>query len=142
MPDLILHHYPSSPFSEKMRLVLGYKKLGWKSVVIPAIMPKPDVLALTGGYRKTPFLQVVYNNGGWRAPRFSAAAIHPDGYASRGADIGTSFEPSPDYAGIAAAAGGALAQTIRRADEVEPAVQRALHAVRDEGRCAVIDAIL
>ncbi len=58
MPDLILHHYPRSPFSEKIRLVMGYKKLGWKSVVIPAIMPKPDVLALTGGYRKTPFLQV------------------------------------------------------------------------------------
>jgi glutathione S-transferase len=57
-PDLILHHYPSSPFSEKIRLVLGHKKLAWKSVVIPAIMPKPDVLALTGGYRKTPFLQV------------------------------------------------------------------------------------
>ncbi|MEO5669618.1 MAG: glutathione S-transferase family protein [Ramlibacter sp.] len=58
MPDLILHHYPSSPFSEKIRLVLGYKKLAWKSVVIPAIMPKPDVIALTGGYRKTPFMQV------------------------------------------------------------------------------------
>ncbi|HSV34400.1 MAG TPA: glutathione S-transferase family protein [Ramlibacter sp.] len=58
MPDLILHHYPSSPFSEKIRLALGHKKLGWKSVMIPAIMPKPDVLALTGGYRKTPFLQV------------------------------------------------------------------------------------
>ncbi len=58
MPDLILHHYPSSPFSEKIRLALGYKKLGWKSVVIPAIMPKPDVLSLTGGYRKTPFMQV------------------------------------------------------------------------------------
>lgn len=58
MPDLILHHYPSSPFSEKIRLALGYKKLAWKSVIIPAIMPKPDVIALTGGYRKTPFLQV------------------------------------------------------------------------------------
>ena len=58
MPDLILHHYPTSPFSEKVRLVLGYKQLAWKSVIIPAIMPKPDVLALTGGYRKTPFLQV------------------------------------------------------------------------------------
>jgi glutathione S-transferase len=58
MPDLILHHYPSSPFSEKIRLVLGFKKLAWKSVVIPPIMPKPDVLSLTGGYRKTPFLQV------------------------------------------------------------------------------------
>ena len=58
MPDLILHHYPTSPFSEKMRLILGRKKLAWKSVVIPAILPKPDVIALTGGYRKTPFLQV------------------------------------------------------------------------------------
>ncbi|MDP1567767.1 MAG: glutathione S-transferase N-terminal domain-containing protein, partial [Polaromonas sp.] len=58
MADLILHHYPSSPFSEKVRLILAYKQLPWKSVVIPAIMPKPDVLALTGGYRKTPFLQV------------------------------------------------------------------------------------
>ncbi|MDI1268293.1 MAG: glutathione S-transferase family protein [Polaromonas sp.] len=58
MADLILHHYPTSPFSEKVRLILGYKQLAWKSVIIPSIMPKPDVLALTGGYRKTPFLQV------------------------------------------------------------------------------------
>lgn len=56
--DLILHHYASSPFSEKIRLILGHKKLPWKSVLVPAILPKPDVLALTGGYRKTPFLQV------------------------------------------------------------------------------------
>ncbi len=58
MTDLILHHYPNSPFSEKIRLIMGYKQLAWKSVVIPALMPKPDVVALTGGYRKTPFLQV------------------------------------------------------------------------------------
>jgi glutathione S-transferase len=58
MNDLILHHYASSPFSEKVRLVLGHKKLPWKSVLIPPIMPKPDVIALTGGYRKTPVLQV------------------------------------------------------------------------------------
>jgi glutathione S-transferase len=58
MPDLILHHYPTSPFSEKIRLILGHKKLAWKSVVIPSVMPKPDVVALTGGYRKTPVMQV------------------------------------------------------------------------------------
>jgi glutathione S-transferase len=58
MSDLILHHYAISPFSEKIRLVLGYKKLAWKAVVIPRIMPKPDVLALTGGYRRTPVLQI------------------------------------------------------------------------------------
>ena len=58
MTDLILHHYPESPFSEKVRLMLGFKKLAWKSVHVPRIQPKPDVVALTGGYRRTPFLQV------------------------------------------------------------------------------------
>ena len=57
-PELILHHYATSPFSEKVRLILGYKKLAWRAVTVPTINPKPDVLALTGGYRKTPFLQV------------------------------------------------------------------------------------
>ena len=58
MSELILHHYPSSPFAEKVRAILGYKQLPWRSVHIPQIMPKPDLLALTGGYRKTPVLQI------------------------------------------------------------------------------------
>ena len=58
MTELILHNYPTSPFAEKIRLVLGYKKLAWKSVIIPMISPKPDLVALTGGYRKTPVLQI------------------------------------------------------------------------------------
>jgi len=58
MTALILHHYEGSPFSEKVRLVLGAKKLAWQSVTVPVMMPKPDVMALTGGYRRTPFLQI------------------------------------------------------------------------------------
>src|SRR6476620_2877878 len=58
MPDLILHLFPNSPFSEKVRVAFGIKQLAWKSVVIPNIMPKPDLLPLTGGYRKTPVLQI------------------------------------------------------------------------------------
>jgi glutathione S-transferase len=58
MQDLIFHHYPNSPFAEKVRLVLGYKQLAWKSVMIPSISPKPDLQSLTGGYRKTPVLQI------------------------------------------------------------------------------------
>ena len=58
MADLILHHYPNSPFSEKVRLVFGMKALAWQSVMVPAINPKPDVVALTGGYRRTPFMQI------------------------------------------------------------------------------------
>ena len=58
MPPFILHHYDGSPFSEKLRLIFGFKGLAWVSVKIPVIMPKPDVVALTGGYRKTPIVQV------------------------------------------------------------------------------------
>ena len=58
MSDLILHHYPSSPFSEKVRLILGFKGVAWRSVVVPVMLPKPDVTALTGGYRRTPFMQI------------------------------------------------------------------------------------
>ena len=58
MSDLIFHHYQNSPFSEKVRLMFGYKKLAWKSVFIPPVMPKPNLTALTGGYRRTPVLQI------------------------------------------------------------------------------------
>ena len=58
MSELILHHYPTSPFAEKARLLLGFKDLAWRSVQIPPVMPKPDLTALTGGYRKTPVLQI------------------------------------------------------------------------------------
>jgi glutathione S-transferase len=58
MADLILHHYPNSPFAEKVRVALGIKQLAWRSVIIPNMMPKPDLMPLTGGYRKTPVMQV------------------------------------------------------------------------------------
>jgi glutathione S-transferase len=58
MTEFILHHYPESPFSEKIRIAFGLKSLAWRSVIIPSIMPKPGLIALTGGYRKTPVMQI------------------------------------------------------------------------------------
>lgn len=55
---IILHHYGTSPFSEKVRVALGIKQAEWQSVKIPAVMPKPDLTLLTGAYRKTPVMQV------------------------------------------------------------------------------------
>ncbi len=54
----ILHHFEASPFSEKMRAIFGFKRMAWHSVLIPMAMPKPDVVALTGGHRRTPILQI------------------------------------------------------------------------------------
>ena len=39
MSELVLHHYAMSPFSEKVRLVLGMKRLRWRSVTVPVVMP-------------------------------------------------------------------------------------------------------
>lgn len=56
--DLILHHYDISPYAEKVRLSLGLKGLAWRSVIQPMVMPKPDLVPLTGGYRRIPVLQI------------------------------------------------------------------------------------
>ena len=58
MTDIILHHYAGSPFAEKVRIALAIKQAAWKSVDIPNVMPKPDLMPLTGGYRKTPVMQI------------------------------------------------------------------------------------
>ena len=58
MADIILHHYAASPFAEKVRIALGLKQAAWKSVDIPNVMPKPDLMPLSGGYRKTPVMQI------------------------------------------------------------------------------------
>jgi glutathione S-transferase len=58
LSEIILHHYPRSPFSEKVRLAFGFKGVAWKSVIIPRLMPKPELMPLTGGYRKTPVMQI------------------------------------------------------------------------------------
>jgi glutathione S-transferase len=87
MTDFILHHYPTSPFSEKIRLIFGARKLAWRSVIIPRIMPKPDVIALTGGYRKTPILQIgadIYCDSALIAAKIDEASpgLYPAGHAA------------------------------------------------------------
>ncbi|MEX0853016.1 MAG: thiamine pyrophosphate-dependent enzyme, partial [Bauldia sp.] len=136
----------------------GGSSLGWHggaAIGVKLAAPQRTVVALTGDgsylfsvpstvhwmarrYR-TPFLQVIYDNRGWKAPKFSTLAVHPDGYASRAADIGVAFDPPPDYAAIAAAAGGAYARIVRRPDEVEAAIAEGLRVVREERRAAVLD---
>ncbi len=136
----------------------GAGSLGWSGgAAIGAKLAAPDrtVVAISGdgSYMfgvpssvqwmarryETPYLHIVLNNRGWNAPRFSALSVHPDGYASRANTLDISFDPSPDYAGIAAAAGGAYAGRVAAPDEVEEAIAAALKAVREEKRAAVLE---
>lgn len=56
--QIILHNYPQSPVAEKIRVALGIKQLTWHNVEIPRLPPKPFLTALTGGYRRTPVMQI------------------------------------------------------------------------------------
>lgn len=56
--EIIFHNFATSPFSEKIRLIFGMKGLAWRSVEVPSMLPKPDLMPLTGGYRKTPVMQI------------------------------------------------------------------------------------
>ena len=136
----------------------GGGSLGWNGgAAIGAKLANPDktVVALTGdgSYMfslpstvhwmarryATPFLTVIYNNGGWKSPKLSALAVHPEGYASRAPELDVSFEPQPDYGAIAAAAGGALALTAVTLDELDDRLERAFNTIRNEQRCVVLD---
>src|SRR3954468_3969530 len=84
MAEIVLHHYPASPYAEKIRAIFGFKQLAWKSVTIPSVLPKPDVIALTGGYRRTPVLQIgadVYCDSGLIARAIDAYAPSPTLFA-------------------------------------------------------------
>lgn len=56
--EIIFHAYPQSPVAEKVRVAFGIKGLAWRSVEIPRLPPKPMLTALTGGYRRTPVMQI------------------------------------------------------------------------------------
>lgn len=55
---MILHHYALSPFSEKVRAMLGYAGLSWQSVTTDEMPPRPMLAPLAGGYRKIPVAQI------------------------------------------------------------------------------------
>ncbi|KAI1373388.1 acetolactate synthase [Hypoxylon crocopeplum] len=89
-----------------------------------------------------PVLTIVLNNKGWNAPRRSMLLVHPDGMGSKATneEINISFDPVPDYAGIAkAAAGGDLfAAKVDKAEDLERTIKEAIKAV-EGGQSAVLD---
>jgi len=87
---------------------------------------------------RAPFLQVVYNNRGWKAPKFSALAVHPTAYASRADEIDVSFDPRPTMP-VSRRRRGRMGANVKQAGEVQAAVREGLRVVREEKRAAVLD---
>jgi len=153
----VIHNHIGA--TQPLRLfTTGASSLGWNggaALGMKLAAPDKTVVSLTGDgsymfsqpstvhwmarHYDTPFLQVIYNNRGWRAPKFSALAVHPDGFAAKSDDLGIAFDPPPDYSGIAAAAGGSFARIVKQPSELNSAIEEALDAVRHQRRAAVLD---
>lgn len=58
MATIILHHYRTSPYAEKVRVILGYKGAAWRSVEVPIMPPRPSLTPVLGDLRRIPVLQV------------------------------------------------------------------------------------
>jgi acetolactate synthase-1/2/3 large subunit len=89
----------------------------------------------------TPFLTIILNNNGYRASRLPVYDLFPDGLSvKRGEAAGTRFSRSPDYPALAAAC-HAHGERVARAEELLPALRRALDAV-DGGQAAILECVI
>lgn len=96
---IILHQYDVSPFSGKVRVILGIKKVRWLACNQPNFMPKDDLVALTGGYRRIPILQIgadFFFDSNLIISELERIFPNPTVYGGSGPGIGIGFAPWPD----------------------------------------------
>ncbi|MDH5797705.1 MAG: thiamine pyrophosphate-requiring protein [Paracoccaceae bacterium] len=86
-----------------------------------------------------PTLTIIKNNGLWNAVRRSVVNAYPDGAAARSNKMPlTSLEPAPDYLKIAQAS-RAHTERVEHGTDLPAALARAIRAIREERRQAVIE---
>ena len=138
----------------------GGSSLGWfggAAVGMKLACPEKNIVAVSGDGTyifscptavywmaqkyNAPFLTVIYNNSGWKAPKQITLGEHPAGFAAESNSFYTSFDPPAALDMVAAAAGGAFAKTVSDPNELKSALQEGMDAVKS-GRCAVINVML
>ncbi|KIW10081.1 hypothetical protein PV08_11041 [Exophiala spinifera] len=151
--DVLMRSVPGTYYTS------GATSLGWHggaAVGAKLAQPSKTIIAITGDgsfmfsipssvhwmARKydAPFLTVILNNCGWKSPMLSAMACHKEGYTSKSSsdDLHVTFDPPCDHANVAVAAGAGYGVTVKKASEIDAALERGLETVR-KGRAAVID---
>jgi len=88
-----------------------------------------------------PQLTLIFNNGGWNAPKVSTLLVHPEGTAKRRDRYWTTVGARARLAEVATAAGNAAAFRVEQLAQLDATLQEALATVRG-GRSAVVDIVL
>ena len=101
----------------------------------------PSACHFVSSAYKLPILYIIYNNQEWKAVKYAAANVHPDGWASKSSDIPLSeLKPSPDYDQICTAFGG-YGEKVENPEDIDGALERALNAVKNEKRQACLNIV-
>jgi acetolactate synthase-1/2/3 large subunit len=87
-----------------------------------------------------PLLFIIYNNRAWHAVRRATSYVHPDGIAAKTGQFALSELQNAGYEKICEAFGG-YGEMVESPDQVGPALERAIHAVRHEKRQALLNVI-
>jgi len=88
-----------------------------------------------------PVLTVIFNNEAWEAVKVAALQVHPDGWAAGTKNFPlSSLAPAPRYEEIVRAFDG-YGERVETPDALPGALQRALQAVREERRQAVLNVL-
>ncbi|RJF86355.1 thiamine pyrophosphate-requiring protein [Oleomonas cavernae] len=132
--------------------------LGWSlGAALGAQMAAPDKLVIStvgdGSYmfgtplavhyvaaeQRLPVLFVVFNNKGWHAVRRSTRGMYRDGYSARAKpEPLTDFGPDMRYEHMMEIVGG-YGECVSDPDDLPKALDRALDAVKGEGRQALLN---
>jgi acetolactate synthase-1/2/3 large subunit len=101
----------------------------------------PTPCHLVSQAQDLPILTVVFNNGVWNAVRRATRGMYPNGWAAKTNNFPLSeLQPAPNYEMLAMASGG-YGERVDQAAEVRPALERALKAVQEERRQAVLNMV-
>jgi acetolactate synthase-1/2/3 large subunit len=146
-PGRFFAHSPAGGLGWAMGAALG-AKLGRPSATVIAgigdgtyMFGNPTPVHMVSRALGLPVLFVVFNNRRWGAVHRATLSMYPDGYAAQEPEPPfATLEPSPDYEQIVTASGG-YGERVDDPAELPAALQRALHAVRVEGRQAVLNVI-
>jgi acetolactate synthase-1/2/3 large subunit len=146
-PGCFYSHSPAGCLGWGVGAALGVKLAQPNKTVIATvgdgayIFSVPTAAHMVSTTYNLPILVVIFNNGCWGAVRKTTAALFPKGWAAKtGVFPLSDLTPAPAYEKIVEAHGG-YGERVERAEQVRPALQRALRAVRDEGRQAVLNVI-
>lgn len=88
-----------------------------------------------------PQLTLIFNNGGWNAPKVSTLLVHPEGTAKRNDTYWITVGARARLADVAAAASGAASFRVSEHSKLKATLEQALAIVRG-GRSAVVDVVL